>query len=40
MNATVAQSLDMADAAHIVLNTIRRPVIMVDADGFITFANA
>ncbi|RUV42746.1 PAS domain-containing protein, partial [Mesorhizobium sp. M5C.F.Ca.IN.020.29.1.1] len=32
--------MDMADAAHIVLNTIRRPVIMVDADGFITFANA
>ncbi|TIR42499.1 MAG: nitrogen regulation protein NR(II) [Mesorhizobium sp.] len=40
MNAPVAQSMDMADAAHIVLNTIRRPVIMVDAEGVITFANA
>jgi two-component system nitrogen regulation sensor histidine kinase GlnL len=30
----------MANAAHIVLNTIRRPVIMVDQQGFITFANA
>ncbi|MER8422939.1 nitrogen regulation protein NR(II) [Mesorhizobium sp. M0976] len=40
MNATVTQSTDMADAAHIVLNTIRRPVIMVDPQGFITFANA
>ncbi|PDQ18432.1 two-component sensor histidine kinase [Mesorhizobium sanjuanii] len=40
MSATVAQNTDMADAAHIVLNTIRRPVIMVDQEGFITFANA
>ncbi|PTE11795.1 two-component system sensor histidine kinase NtrB [Mesorhizobium helmanticense] len=40
MSATVAQNTDMADAAHIVLNTIRRPVIMVDEQGFITFANA
>ncbi|TGQ47721.1 nitrogen regulation protein NR(II) [Mesorhizobium sp. M00.F.Ca.ET.216.01.1.1] len=40
MNATVVRSTDMADAAHIVLNTIRRPVIMVDPEGFITFANA
>ncbi|ESX82240.1 nitrogen regulation protein NR(II) [Mesorhizobium sp. M0027] len=40
MNATVTQSTDMADAAHIVLNTIRRPVIMVDPQGFVTFANA
>ncbi|MCO5084060.1 MAG: nitrogen regulation protein NR(II) [Rhizobiaceae bacterium] len=30
----------MRDAAQIVLNTIRRPVIMVGPDGFITFANA
>jgi two-component system nitrogen regulation sensor histidine kinase GlnL len=28
------------DAAQIVLNTIHRPVIMVDPEGFITFANA
>lgn len=30
----------MPDAAGIVLNTIRRPVVMVDADGLISFANA
>ena len=40
MKANVPQVADMADAANIVLNTIRRPVIMVDPDGFITFANA
>jgi two-component system nitrogen regulation sensor histidine kinase GlnL len=40
MTATVAQNAEMANAAHIVLNTIRRPVIMVDQQGFITFANA
>ncbi|MGX8007615.1 two-component system sensor histidine kinase NtrB [Mesorhizobium sp. ORM8.1] len=40
MKANVPQSNDMADAANIVLNTIRRPVIMVDPDGFIIFANA
>ncbi|TPO08804.1 nitrogen regulation protein NR(II) [Mesorhizobium sp. B1-1-5] len=40
MKADVPQQSDMADAANIVLNTIRRPVIMVDPDGFITFANA
>jgi two-component system nitrogen regulation sensor histidine kinase GlnL len=40
MKADVPQPNDMADAANIVLNTIRRPVIMVDPDGFITFANA
>lgn len=40
MNASVAPGADMADAASIVLNTIRRPVIMVDPDGFITYANA
>ncbi|TPI56011.1 nitrogen regulation protein NR(II) [Mesorhizobium sp. B3-1-3] len=40
MKANVPQPADMADAANIVLNTIRRPVIMVDPDGFITFANA
>ncbi|CDX14975.1 nitrogen regulation protein NR(II) [Mesorhizobium sp. VK24D] len=40
MKANLPQPADMADAANIVLNTIRRPVIMVDPDGFITFANA
>ncbi|MBZ9987755.1 nitrogen regulation protein NR(II) [Mesorhizobium sp. BH1-1-5] len=40
MKADVPQQADMAGAANIVLNTIRRPVIMVDPDGFITFANA
>lgn len=40
MNANVSRGTDMAEAAHIVLNTIRRPVIMVDTDGFITYANA
>lgn len=40
MKANVPHPGDMADAASIVLNTIRRPVIMVDPDGFITFANA
>ena len=40
MKADVPQPAGMADAANIVLNTIRRPVIMVDFDGFITFANA
>ncbi|TIU33937.1 MAG: PAS domain-containing protein, partial [Mesorhizobium sp.] len=38
MKANAPQQV--ADAANIVLNTIRRPVIMVDPDGFITFANA
>ncbi|TIW69774.1 MAG: two-component sensor histidine kinase, partial [Mesorhizobium sp.] len=38
MKATAPKSPDMADAANIVLNTIRRPVIMVDPQGFITFA--
>ncbi|MCO5071361.1 MAG: nitrogen regulation protein NR(II) [Rhizobiaceae bacterium] len=36
----VTPNANMADAAQIVLNTIRRPVIMVGADGFITYANA
>ncbi|MCV3209466.1 nitrogen regulation protein NR(II) [Mesorhizobium sp. YC-39] len=40
MSAPAARNTDMADAAHIVLNTIRRPVIMVDPEGFIIFANA
>ncbi len=37
---TVTPDASMRDAAQIVLNTIRRPVIMVGPDGFITFANA
>ncbi|MER9139909.1 nitrogen regulation protein NR(II) [Mesorhizobium sp. M0830] len=40
MNAAAAQGAEMADAAQIVLNTIRRPVIMISEQGFITFANA
>ncbi|MEO5759409.1 MAG: nitrogen regulation protein NR(II) [Mesorhizobium sp.] len=40
MNATIAQGPEMANAAQIVLNTIRRPVIMINPDGFIIFANA
>ena len=40
MSAMALPSADMADAAQIVLNTIRRPVIMVGPDGFIAFANA
>ncbi|TSD99613.1 nitrogen regulation protein NR(II) [Mesorhizobium intechi] len=40
MNATAGQGTEMLDAAQIVLNTIRRPVIMISEDGFITFANA
>ncbi|RRI03842.1 nitrogen regulation protein NR(II) [Mesorhizobium tamadayense] len=40
MKANASSAADMADAANIVLNTIRRPVIMVDPEGFITFANA
>ena len=38
--ATAPGKSDFAGAAQIVLNTIRRPVIMVDAEGFIVFANA
>jgi len=40
MKANVPQAASMADAASIVLNTIRRPVIMLDGEGFITYANA
>ncbi|BCG80573.1 two-component system sensor histidine kinase NtrB [Mesorhizobium sp. 113-3-3] len=40
MNATAGQGTEMVDAAQIVLNTIRRPVIMISEQGFITFANA
>ncbi|RUT80433.1 nitrogen regulation protein NR(II), partial [Mesorhizobium sp. M7A.T.Ca.US.000.02.2.1] len=40
MNAAADQGAEMADAAQIVLNTIRRPVIMISEEGFITYANA
>ena len=33
-------SIDMTEAAQVVLNTIRRPVIMLDAEDHIVFANA
>jgi two-component system nitrogen regulation sensor histidine kinase GlnL len=39
VNAKPAESA-MADPAHIVLNTIRRPVIMIGPDGLINYANA
>lgn len=40
MIAAAGQGVEMADAAQIVLNTIRRPVIMISEQGFITYANA
>ncbi len=40
MSALPIQPGDMDDAAQILLNTIRRPVIMVDTEGYISFANA
>ena len=40
MTIAHAQGAAVADAAQVLLNTIRRPVIMVDPDGFISFANA
>ena len=40
MNVTPPASANLADAAQLVLNTIRHPVIMIGPDGFITFANA
>jgi two-component system nitrogen regulation sensor histidine kinase GlnL len=38
--ATAQGAASLADAAQIVLNTIRRPVIMVDGQGLIAYANA
>jgi two-component system nitrogen regulation sensor histidine kinase GlnL len=35
-----ASVVDVPTAAEIVLNTIRRPVIMIDAEGLISYANA
>ena len=40
MNLTAAPPLGPADAASIVLNTIRRPVIMISPEGLIVYANA
>lgn len=40
MSASAPTQAAATDAAGIVLNTIRRPVIMVGAEGAITFANA
>jgi two-component system nitrogen regulation sensor histidine kinase GlnL len=40
MTVATEPAADAADAAQIVLNTIRRPVIMIGPDGYITFANA
>ncbi|WP_378951029.1 nitrogen regulation protein NR(II) [Mesorhizobium sp. ANAO-SY3R2] len=39
-SAPLAAAADPADAAQIVLNTIRRPVIMIGPNNFITYANA
>lgn len=39
-SAPFAAAADPADAAQIVLNTIRRPVIMIGPNNFITYANA
>ena len=40
MNIASSSRADTNDAAQIVLNTIRRPVIMVNPDGCISYANA
>ncbi len=40
MSIPGSSGISEAEAAQIVLNTIRRPVIMVGPDGIITFANA
>lgn len=40
MSVRTPSSIRPDDAAQIVLNTIRRPVIMIDEAGFISFANA
>jgi two-component system nitrogen regulation sensor histidine kinase GlnL len=40
MNLPAATVVDEPRAAEIVLNTIRRPVIMIDAEGLISYANA
>jgi two-component system nitrogen regulation sensor histidine kinase GlnL len=40
MNLPAASVVEEPSAAEIVLNTIRRPVIMINADGLISYANA
>ena len=40
MNIAAASVAETTTAAQIVLNTIRRPVIMIDPDGLIAYANA
>ncbi|MFC6486800.1 two-component system sensor histidine kinase NtrB [Nitratireductor sp. GCM10026969] len=40
MKAAVPSPLAKAEVAQLVIDAIGRPLIMVDADGFITFANA
>jgi two-component system nitrogen regulation sensor histidine kinase GlnL len=40
MNAQPQKPLPQEEAAQLVLNTIRRPVIMIGQDGFISYANA
>lgn len=40
MSSIPIRTADASDAAQILLNTIRRPVIMVDPEGYISFANA
>jgi two-component system nitrogen regulation sensor histidine kinase GlnL len=40
MNLPAASMADEPSAAEMVLNTIRRPVIMINADGLISYANA
>lgn len=39
MSSVPIKSANAGDAAQILLNTIRRPVIMVDCEGYISFAN-
>lgn len=40
MSSVAASGAEPAETAQILLNTIRRPVIMVDRQGFVSFANA
>ncbi len=40
MSAPMAEGVGSTPTARILLNTIRRPVVMVDPEGFVTFANA
>ena len=40
MNVAPSAKASAQDAAQMVLNTIRRPVIMIGPDGLIAYANA